>query len=203
MYYDAQETRRIFRPSGDIGGWLAFIAVRLVLGSISGTLTLFNLLLRVIPLLGEPFLMERIGEGPLLLLVGSVVMYIVSLAFLILTAVSLFQKKKQFLPLYVLYAGLSLFSFFFSGNAVFFCIVSILESINIAYLLTSRRTAVRFGFYNRFNRAALKAYAAKNDVGDRAEEILREIEQTANEYRSCKISHGAYDRRIHELLDLL
>ncbi len=204
MYYDTQKTKSTpTQPQGDIGGWLGFITVRLVFGSVSGVIALAGLLFRLIPIMAQPFLLERAGADVVLLLVVSMVMYVAALALVFAATVTLFRKRKSFFLFYIIYALLSAASYVLVWNPLTFCMIVALESVNIAYLLTAKRPAMRFRFYNRFNRAALAACQAKNFVGDEAEEILSEINRTAKAYRSCKLSHEAYEQRLRMLIDRL
>lgn len=126
---------------------LHLILFRIIIGAISGV----SLLSRIIPKLGPVITqLNDKGENAMVwTLIGTTTAYVL-LVLLVITEVILFiKKKKQFIFVYIVMAA-AFAVVYFLGQPIHGFFAIIIETLIIAYLLTSKHAAIYFRYYNKF-----------------------------------------------------
>ncbi len=183
---------KIFKPVREPSAWLALLLIRLIIGSGRGILSIVS----IMPMIAQS--LQSSPSGPLLVI--AFVLYACIVGLMIADLVLYFYKSKKFIPMYIVTVGI-LFAVYFIGKQYeYACIAVIIESFFIPYLLTSKKAALRFGYFNKFNRAALTAYAIRADIGEEKEAVILEIEKADSRCRRNEISREEFSEIKRGLL---
>lgn len=189
MNYHYEEDYRFSELRG-VTGWLGFFLARICLGVIAGVL----MMLKLIPVLA--LYADRLN----MILAGTVILSVLVLCIGIAEIILFSQRNKLFVWLYLVMAAINILSAFLTNTVMQGCLFVAVESAFVAYLLTSKNVAVRFSFYNKVNRVALDAYAAKRQVNAEEERILDEIEELTEMHRRNRIGLEEYLHQKRALL---
>lgn len=174
------------------------IGMRLIIGALAGIWILF---VQLLPVLLRFFKREEIGNAVLQAVIWLIVIYVLMLALHVVQIVLFFKKKKSFLLLYIVVTVIGIIPHFINRQqtAGLLAIGSIaLEFIIIGYLLTAKNAAIYFGYYNRFNKTALNAFAVTE-----TQKAMDELQNLAQQYQSGAIGQDFFEAKKRLLLSRL
>ncbi|MEG0784553.1 MAG: hypothetical protein RR389_03905 [Christensenella sp.] len=186
-----------------ISGPLSLILVRLLLGIVAIIFTT----LRFIKDIGgnyDKILQSGQNEAMQWIVFLMILNWILGIV-MVLDLVYMSRNNKKFILFYIVLAVLNIIFGFLSKENNLALIYCGIEPLLILYLLTSKKVALRFDFYNKINKTAIRAFALKNrrNSNEEINNILYNLENAANLYRQNSIDQQEFVRIKSKLLKAL